>query len=689
MFYVDKYFRALLLRLLTAIMLPALLLFSPPALALTAEQATAVGGDLGDTSKRLQAFKESGARVLAAAPHAWDDLLAAAQRVAQATGPRDPTAQAWTIVWSVLAMLAMVLLLRRLTQRARRACLDDPMRARGALGLLGFEALDRVVLAALAYLQIEFVFVSGLIPDLLGVAILWSIVRWWVVIWLLEILLRPGLPQFRLVGLGERSAIWLKRVGMLASYIGILGISVMPVLLRAGLPVPSGQVVALAQGLLVAAGGLACLWLFARLEIAPYRVPSDGRSLLLRRSLLALAALMLALLWLSWSVGVVALKFSVFHSLVWSLRIALGVVVLDAILRLAAAQAGSQRLALWIPFAQRSLRLVAVLAIGIMLAELWLVDELALVSEAAWLPVRRSLVVAALTLIAGYALWRYLSHWMEQRLGSDDASEGGDEDEDAESKPATRLVTILPLLRLVLGVAIPLVAVMIALSQLGVDIGPLLAAASVFGLAISFGSQALVRDVVSGIFFIADDAFRRGEYIDTGKLKGSVEKLTLRSVRLRHQNGQVHTIPYGQLTSVTNFSRDYQTLKFNLRLARDVDIEQARKVVKRVGQQMMEDPELGKELLQPLKMQGVAEIADNALVVRLKFTCKPAKPSFVQREALKRVYKAFGEAGIGFASSTITVQSAGASALDGTALAAAAAGAASAAPLVPGAAASA
>ena len=200
---------------------------------------------------------------------------------------------------------------------------------------------------------------------------------------------------------------------------------------------------------------------------------------------------------------------------------------------------------------------------------------------------------------------------------------------------------------------------LLALTQLGIQIAPLLAGAGVFGLAISFGSQALVRDIVSGIFFMADDAFRVGEYIDTGRLKGTVERISLRSVQLRHQNGQVHTIPYGQLTSVTNFSRDWQTVKFNLRLARDTDIEVVRKAVKKLGQEMTQDPELGKELLVPLKLQGMAEIADNALVVRMKFTVKPNKPSWVQRESLKRIYKLFGEKGIQFASNAITVQTAG------------------------------
>src|SRR6185503_757957 len=200
------------------------------------------------------------------------------------------------------------------------------------------------------------------------------------------------------------------------------------------------------------------------------------------------------------------------------------------------------------------------------------------------------------------------------------------------------------------------VTALVVLSGLGMDIAPLLAGFGVVGLAISFGSQALVRDIVSGIFFMSDDAFRLGEYVDTGRLKGTVEKITLRSVQLRHQNGQIHTIPFGQLQAVTNFSRDWATVKFTLRLDRDADIEKARKTIKKVGQAMLEDPQLGPEFILPLKMQGLQEIADSAIVVRCKFTCKPHQPTFLQREALKRLYRALQEAGVPLASNAVVVR---------------------------------
>jgi small-conductance mechanosensitive channel len=215
---------------------------------------------------------------------------------------------------------------------------------------------------------------------------------------------------------------------------------------------------------------------------------------------------------------------------------------------------------------------------------------------------------------------------------------------------------VLPLMRVFILITIALLAGLIALSNLGVNTTSLIAGASIFGLAISFGSQSLVRDIVSGIFFMADDAFRIGEYIDTGRLKGTVEGMSIRSLRLRHQNGQVHVIPFGQIQHVTNFSRDWTTVKFNLRLAHETDFEQVRKAVKQIGIEMMGDAELGAELIAPLKLQGVTDIDPNALVVRLKFTARPVQPTFVYRAALKRIHKVFREKGIEFSNPTVYVQ---------------------------------
>jgi small-conductance mechanosensitive channel len=150
---------------------------------------------------------------------------------------------------------------------------------------------------------------------------------------------------------------------------------------------------------------------------------------------------------------------------------------------------------------------------------------------------------------------------------------------------------MLPLLRAAFGILVAVIAALIVLSRLGIDTGPLIAGAGVFGLAISFGSQSMVRDIISGLFYMWDDAFRVGEYIDTGRLKGTVEKLGIRSLKLRHHNGPLHTIPYGQLGAVTNLSRDFATIKFNLKLEPGTDIELVRRTAKQIGLAMQQDPD--------------------------------------------------------------------------------------------------
>jgi small-conductance mechanosensitive channel len=201
--------------------------------------------------------------------------------------------------------------------------------------------------------------------------------------------------------------------------------------------------------------------------------------------------------------------------------------------------------------------------------------------------------------------------------------------------------------------------VMIALSAVGLDIGPLLAGAGVVGIALGFGAQTLVRDVVSGIFFLLDDAFRVGEYVEAGALKGTVEAISIRSLRLRHHRGAVHTVPYGELKSLTNHSRDWVIVKLEFLVTYDTDVDAVRKLIKSIGQEMLEDPELGPNLIETLKSQGINQLADHGLLVRAKFTAKPGEQFVIKRDALQRIKRSFDAAGIKFAYPTVTIHSTG------------------------------
>ena len=312
---------------------------------------------------------------------------------------------------------------------------------------------------------------------------------------------------------------------------------------------------------------------------------------------------------------------------------------------------------------QRSITAAALLAIAIVLAETWLVDELALVAAATWASVRRSLVSAALTLLAGYVAWRYLHHWTEERLRAPAPGAAGE-----RAQPASRLTTVLPMLRILAGAAILVVTVLLALSQLGVQITPLLAGAGVIGLAISFGAQTLVKDVITGAFFLVDDAFRVGEYIVSGTYKGEVEAITLRSLRLRHHRGPVYTVPFGELRAIQNMSRDWVIDKFTVGITYDSDIEKARKLIKQIGQALAADPAHAPDILEPLKMQGVEQFGDFAVQLRIKMKTRPGQQFVIRRKANAMIKKAFDGNGIKFAFPTVQVAGGGGS--DGIAAAA-------------------
>jgi len=296
-------------------------------------------------------------------------------------------------------------------------------------------------------------------------------------------------------------------------------------------------------------------------------------------------------------------------------------------------------------------RLAVRLWVAVAICNAATVGALGAMAAEEWAPHDRAAKVAALSALAFYIGWRLLKFRMDRYIADNPLPSAGfdaDADEDAPTA-ASRLRTLMPVLRVTAGVTILIVGGLVVLSELGINITPLIAGASVLGLAVSFGSQSLVRDIVSGMFFLAEDSFRVGEYIDGSKAKGTVEGFTVRSIRLRHQNGQLHIVPFGQLTHITNFSRDWTTVKFNLAFAINSDVELLRKTVKKIGLDMLAEPQFQKELIQPLKMQGIVDIKDASLIVRFKFTARPKNPSMIQRIAIRRMFDTLPKLGIEFA----------------------------------------
>ena len=252
----------------------------------------------------------------------------------------------------------------------------------------------------------------------------------------------------------------------------------------------------------------------------------------------------------------------------------------------------------------------------------------------------KALQIALIATAAAF-LWSVVSTVTGRALHEGRASTHTD-----QAVPRSRLGTLVPLLSGTAKAAILALAFLSVLVSVGVNVWPLITGLSVFGLAIGFGSQTLVKDIVSGLFFLIDDAFRLGEYIETSGAKGTVEKISVRSITLRNSRGPVSTVPYGQISKIQNFSRDYSIEKLVFRLSFDTDIELVRKLFKKIGQDLLTDQELAPDIMETFKSQGIADVEDGTLVVRGKFVAKPGKQSMIRRSVLKAVHQAFRDNGI-------------------------------------------
>ncbi|MBW2487743.1 MAG: mechanosensitive ion channel family protein [Deltaproteobacteria bacterium] len=266
-----------------------------------------------------------------------------------------------------------------------------------------------------------------------------------------------------------------------------------------------------------------------------------------------------------------------------------------------------------------------------------------------------TLIKILMVVLICYVAWGLINAAIARRMRQE-MPEDEDEEHEEGGAGGSRIGTLLMLLRKFMLVVIIVMASLIVLSALGVNIGPLIAGAGVFGLAIGFGAQTLVRDIISGVFFLMDDAFRVGDYMEVAGTKGTVEHISLRSLRLRHPRGMVNFIPFGDMKMVTNLSRDYVIMKLDFRVRYDADVEKIRKIIKkRVYKKIMKDPELGPKLLDKIKSQGVREMDDSAMIMRVKYKTKPGDQFVIRKEVYHLMQEAFREEGIEFAHRNVTV----------------------------------
>lgn len=207
-------------------------------------------------------------------------------------------------------------------------------------------------------------------------------------------------------------------------------------------------------------------------------------------------------------------------------------------------------------------------------------------------------------------------------------------------QPSTRIKTILPLLRNAIKIILVVICAITTMANLGINVAPLLAGAGVVGLAIGFGSQQLVQDVITGLFIIIEDTFSIGDWVvlSTGH-SGTVESLTIRTVRLRDGKGFVHSVPFGQIKAVTNQSRQFAYAFFSVQFTYDSDIDSALALIREVGQSITEDILLKGNLQGPLEVFGVDRMDLNGVVLTAQFRTSSGGQYAVGRAFNERLIK--------------------------------------------------
>jgi small-conductance mechanosensitive channel len=211
---------------------------------------------------------------------------------------------------------------------------------------------------------------------------------------------------------------------------------------------------------------------------------------------------------------------------------------------------------------------------------------------------------------------------------------------------ALRAKTLARVVRYLIALVISAVAIMLVLAEVGVSIAPILGAAGVVGLAIGFGAQSLVKDYFTGFFLLFEDQIRTGDVVKIANISGAVEDVTLRHVRLRDYDGNVHFVPNGMITSVTNMSRSFAQVVVDIGVSYRENVDDVMAVMAEVGARLRADAVHAPRILGDLEIAGVERLDDSAVVLRCRFKVAPSQQWTIRREFLRRLKAAFDDKGI-------------------------------------------
>ena len=504
-------------------------------------------------------------------------------------------------------------LLYRRAVRAHRIRLDERISegfaAQSARNLLRFLFdLSGIGLFGAVVLAMFYAVQQGHDPTrLLVLTIIGAVVLFRLVALGARLLLEPRAPALRLLPFADAAARRIRSGVLQVAVLYLAGIFPVFLLVRLGASVETAQVLGLSVGALLLASMIATVWAVRHDVGAMIRGPGEASPIarILAEIWPALATAVLLLVYLAAFLDALAGRPAEGKGIL-SVLLLIVLPMVDLFLSRAVHAAMAARTETgaatagrvspggstsYEPVVRKAIHIVVVVTGVLMLAGLWGIDFMRLAERGLGERIAGELFGVGMILLIAYLLWE-LAQTVVAHLSEREGVPAARTDDEMSAAVASRLGTLLPLIRGTLRITILVVTVLSVLAALGINVLPLLAGAGVVGVAVGFGSQTLVRDIVSGAFFLLDDAFRVGEYIEVGESKGTVEQIRLRSLFLRHHRGAINVLPYGEIRRLRNQSRDWVIDKMTIGITYDSDLEKARKLIKKIGQELAADPEL-------------------------------------------------------------------------------------------------
>ncbi|MEQ8964716.1 MAG: mechanosensitive ion channel, partial [Azospirillaceae bacterium] len=293
----------------------------------------------------------------------------------------------------------------------------------------------------------------------------------------------------------------------------------------------------------------------------------------------------------------------------------------------------------YLPVLQRLANFLVVVLAVLALLQIWRLGGFSWFTTPSGRGLASSAVSIVFVLAVLFALWEGISAAIQRYLQRTD--------ETGERVVASaRARTLLPLLRTTVMIVLGTIGTLVILSELGINIAPLLAGAGVVGIAIGFGAQTLVQDVITGLFILLEDTISVGDVVDVGGHTGIVEGLSIRAIRLRDLSGNVHTVPFSQVSTVLNMTKEFSYYVFDIGVAYREDTDQVTRLIREVGDDLQSDPDFGAQILEPVEIFGVDRFADSAVVVKARIKTRPIQQWYVGREFNRRLKKRFDAEGV-------------------------------------------